>query len=38
MKNQAIQYLAFDVHQATVVATARVVVCNVRGRGAFNVR
>jgi hypothetical protein len=23
MKNQAIQYLAFDVHQATVVATAR---------------
>src|SRR5438477_5319594 len=23
MKNQAIQYLAFDVHQATVVATVR---------------
>ncbi len=23
MKNQAIQYLAFDVHQATVVATLR---------------
>src|SRR5437667_7071683 len=23
MKNQVIQYLAFDVHQATVVATAR---------------
>ena len=23
MKNQAIQYLAFDVHQATAVATVR---------------